>query len=292
MSSLITANIVDEWSPLRRALVLTPTNLVDISDHTAVVTPSELAKHPESAPTRRDLFLQQHRALVELLERRGVALIEPPIEPDAFCQTFTRDPGGVIGDTFYIGQLRDTYRSPERDAFLQIAPQFRKSFDLSGDGRHIEWGDVFALDQGNLVLIGQGDTTNEQGAHHLKTVLHAHGVPDVRIIQHTALHLDCCFAPCPNGTAQVRADRLPVSSIEQLEKVSKKIEYLDSREAAYGLSSNLLWINPEEVISNTLAPKTNKTLENMGFKVDSLEMSEPISMWGAGRCLICPIERE
>ena len=67
---------------------------------------------------------------------------------------FARDPCFAIGETLFVGGLRDEWRHPETAGLRQIGARFDRVTDLSVSGATIEGGDVMVLDAGKLVLVG------------------------------------------------------------------------------------------------------------------------------------------
>jgi N-dimethylarginine dimethylaminohydrolase len=200
---------------------------------------------------------------------------------------FTRDPCFAIGDTLFLGSLRDSYRHPEVAALVEIGRSSPDGAALGGDGVQIEGGDVFVCNEGRTVLVGMNRHTNEQGRALLAALLG----PEVEVVTvpHRALHLDCCFAPLPDGQALIARDRLHDEGRRQLERRFCLID-LDPKEAALHLAANLLWLDRRQVVSGSAARKTNEWLWREGYEVIELDFSQLVSMWGSC-CVTCPLVR-
>lgn len=200
----------DEFAPLRSVLLHDPTNAVDLSVETieAVVPADELADHPETGPVLRARVREQHARLWDLIDQFGVAAVAPVEQPNAFCQVFTRDPCFVVRDRLFVAALRDEYRRPETAGLISLRRRPASVVSLARPGAALEGGDVFVLRNGDLVLIGTHRHTNASGIAWLAEQLGPVGVQVVPI-PHRALHLDCCFAPLPNGEAPLRRASCP-----------------------------------------------------------------------------------
>lgn len=280
----------DEFGELRTALVHDGSNAIDVTMEmlTEFVPPAELAEHPESAPSRRDLLGEQHARFRQLLADEGVGLVSPDTRAAAFCQVFTRDPCFVVGDTLFAGGLRDEWRHPESPALGGLRALLPRVVDLSGAGALIEGGDVMVFDAGRRVLVGSNRHTNDAGFRRL-----ADALPGAEVVRvpHRALHLDCCLAPLPDRGALYHAAVLPDASVELLGRYFDRLIPLDPDEAALRLAANVFWLDRRRVVSSLHAPRTNARLRGMGYEVRELDFSQLTALWGSFRCVVCPLLR-
>jgi N-dimethylarginine dimethylaminohydrolase len=288
---MIAVDVTDDFAPLRTVLVHNGTNVVslttaDFADH---VAEEELREHPETGPVFWQRVVEQQSALLRLLAFHGVTLTHPETRWRAISQVFTRDPCFAIGDTLFIGTLRGAHRQAEFEGLAPITARVPNVVNLGTDGAMIEGGDVVLPAGGRLVLVGLHRHTNEAGMKNLATHLAGHG-REVVAVPHTALHLDCCLAPLPNGEALYAADRLPESSRHLLAPHPRLIE-LDREEAALHLAANLLWLNDRHVVSGLACRKTNELLRSKGYEVHEVDFSQLVCLWGSVRCVTCPLVR-
>jgi N-dimethylarginine dimethylaminohydrolase len=287
-----TLQVQNEFGALRTALVHDASNAVDttLEELRRLIPPDELADHPESGTSLRDQIISQHAAFRRVLAEHGVSLISPETQEGAFCQVFTRDPCFVVGDTLFVGSLRDDYRHPEIAGLAPLRTQVLAAVDLSGDGATVEGGDVMVLDGGRRVLVGMNRHTNEAGCGKLANHLARSGVEVIRV-PHRALHLDCCLVPLPNGEALYSASKLPASSVDVLRRCFTLLIPLDQEEAEVRLAANVLWISERQVVSNAATPQTNRLLRDKKYEVIELDFSHLVRLWGSFRCVVCPLER-
>jgi N-dimethylarginine dimethylaminohydrolase len=288
---MVTINVKDEFAPLKVALVHHALNAIDetMEDFRKHVGDDMLREHPESGPVFKHRVIEQQAQFLRLLEFNGVQLLRPDTQADAFCQVFTRDPCFAVGGTLFLGSLRDRYRHAEVAGLVGIGQEASAVASLWGDGAVIEGGDVFVLDEGRTVLVGMHRHTNEAGLRHLAAHVMGQG-SEVVAVPHKALHLDCCFAPLPNGEALVAADKLTDVARERLGR-RFRLQELDRTEAALHLAANLLWLDARRVVSGVAARKTNELLRTRGFEVYELDFSQLVCMWGSFRCVTCPLVR-
>jgi N-dimethylarginine dimethylaminohydrolase len=288
---VITVNVKDEFSPLRVVIAHEALNAIDLSmeDHRRLIAPELLQEHPETGPIFRQRVIEQQAQFLRFLRYNGVEVLSPNSQEAAWCQVFTRDPCFAVGNTLFLGSLHDPYRHPEVAGLVDIGRCSSAVVALWGCGAVIEGGDVFVINDGKTVLVGMHRHTNEQGRCLLAAHLAGRGI-EVVAVPHKALHLDCCFAPLPNGEALIARDRLCDQGLQQLEHRFRLID-LDSEEATLHLSANLLWLDERRVLSGTSARKTNELLRSRGYEVHELDLSQLVCEWGSFRCVTCPLVR-
>jgi N-dimethylarginine dimethylaminohydrolase len=246
--------------------------------------------HPETGPVSGARLVKEMAAYRKLLARFGVEILAPSVVDGDTAQLFTRDPCFVVGSTLFLGQLRDAHRDGEVDALPPVCRSTPSLVDLRQEDATIEGGDVLVLDSGRKVLVGTSRHTNDAGFGLLSDALTARGIEVVRV-PHRRLHLDCCIAPLPDGSALFHHRSLPAESVKVLKSVFKELTPLDRGEADRYLAANLLWLDRENVVSGVQAKKTNARLRTMGFTVHELDFTNVKRMWGSFRCVTCPIRR-
>jgi N-dimethylarginine dimethylaminohydrolase len=289
---VVAINVKDEFSRLRVVIAHDALNAIDISmaGHRRLIEPELLQEHPETGPVFRHRVIEQQAQFLDFLNRNGVEVLSPNPQATAFCQVFTRDPCFAVRDTLFLGSLRDPYRHSEVTGLVDIGRASSAVAALWGNGAMIEGGDVFVIDDGKMVLVGMHRHTNQAGFDLLARRLRESGVEEVVAVPHKALHLDCCFAPLPNGEALIAGDRLTDEGRQLLERRFHLIE-LDSAEASLHLAANLLWLDARRVLSGTLARRTNELLRSRGYEAHELDLSQMVCMWGSFRCVACPLVR-
>ena len=284
--------VMDEFGPLEVAIVHDAENVIDLSrDHIEEgIDAATLKDHPESGPVVRKRVLEQHSEMLEALAHLGVKFLHPSSVDRAHSQIFTRDPSFVVGERFFVAALRDAFRISEVAGLGPIRNQLESTHDLVSDEVDIEGGDIIVLEGGEIVLAGTHRHTNEAGLHALKAQVEPTGAR-VIAVPHRALHLDCVLAPLPNGDVLVNPHRISEKAFGQVRPLFKQVHLLDRHEALKYLAANVFWVDPETVFSSVTAPRTNKLLRSLGFRVETFEYSQIIAMWGSFRCVVCPVVR-
>jgi N-dimethylarginine dimethylaminohydrolase len=294
-SGILDVKVEDEFAPLKVAIVHDGSNakdiyLVDLIEGHAVAL-DRGQKHPESGPVLAEIVVQEMARYRKLLVSYGVEIISPKPVEDAVSQIFTRDPLFVVGKSVFLGNMLDDMRAIELEGFDEVRERIPDLIDLSLDEEIVvEGGDVMVLNGGKTVLVGTNLNTNEAGFNALADHLTK---PDVKVhrIRHHRLHLDCCLAPLPNGSAFYQRGTISKRSMPVLKEVFKELIHLDPDESSRWLATNLLWLDPKTVVSGTQTKKTNERLKTMGYKVETLDFNNVKRMWGSFRCATCPIRR-
>jgi N-dimethylarginine dimethylaminohydrolase len=284
--------IDSEFGTLRAAIVHDGRNAVDLTmdNWRSLWAPEHLAAHPEAGPSSRERLIAQHARLRALLADNGVALLAPECEEEACGQVFTRDPCFAIGDTVFIGCVRDDWRIPEIAGLRELRHQFPRVIDLAGHGAIIEGGDVMIVRGSSCVLVGMNRHTNEVGFRKLAGALAGSGA-EVVCVPHEGLHLDCCLAPLPNGEALYCPRRLRDPWRSNLGRYFDRLIPLDPDEADRYLAANLLWLDARRVVSSVMTTNTNGLLREKGYDVIEVDFADLISQCGGVRCAVCPIVR-
>ena len=294
-SRKLEVQVDDEFAALKVAVVHDGSNakdiyLADLIEGHAVAA-ERGQKHPESGPVLADKVMLELTRFRKLLTKYGVEIVPPKPVEGGVSQIFTRDPLFAVGKAVFLGSLLDDIRAIELEGLDEVRESLPGLIDLSReDNVLIEGGDVMVLEGGKVVLVGTNLNTNEAGV----TALAAHlkkSDAKVHRIRHHSLHLDCCLAPLPNGSAFYHRGTISRRSMPLLREIFKELIPLETKEASIWLASNLLWLNRETVVSGIQTTKTNDRLKAMGYKVEALDFTNVKRMWGSFRCATCPIKR-
>ena len=107
-------------------------------------------------------------------------------------------------------------------------------------------------------------------------------------------HLDCCFQTISKDKAIICPDGFKKKEdVEYLIKLfGKKNIFLASLEETFMLTSNVLVISPEIIVSHSKFKRLNKWLEEKGVLVEKVDYSNISKMSGLFRCSTLPLTRE
>lgn len=322
--------VESEWSPLVVCAVNDGSSSVDMTmaEWETSVTPEALAEHPETGPLERAEIMRLATSFHAAIRAHSSAvdLVYTAPQAGAFCQVYSRDACFVVGRTLFVASMRDSYRQPEVDGMQQVLARCRLAdpdsvVDLRPNNQLdeaaapadaasssssatataasssvprplIEGGDVIVV-SASLVLVGVGQITNDAGVCALRSAL-SKRLPGCRVVAvpHTALHLDCCLAPVPDGSALVCESFFPASSLALLATLFPTLVPVDADEALLSLAANVFWLDLHTVCCNSRTPITNRWLQHKGYKIIPLDCTQLTNAWGSLRCITCPLRRQ
>ena len=228
---------------------------------------------------------EQWQRLYEAVSRIArVELVEP--EPGSPDMVFTANAGLERDGIVAISSFRHPERQDEeawfRRWFLQagytlIDTPRTTPFEGEGDA-------LFSTD-GSCLWAGYG----------LRTTLSSHralheawGIPVVslRLISPRFYHLDTCFAPLEGGYVMYFPDAFDHVSLHRIEAFYPPEKRIIVTEAdAVCFACNAINVG-RTIILNRISSKLSGELEQLGFKVIQVELTEFLKAGGASKCLV------
>jgi len=228
---------------------------------------------------------EQWQRLYEAVSRIArVELVEP--EPGSPDMVFTANAGLERDGIVAISSFRHPERQDEeawfRRWFLQagytlIDTPRTTPFEGEGDA-------LFSTD-GSCLWAGYG----------LRTTLSSHralheawGIPVVslRLVSPRFYHLDTCFAPLEGGYVMCFPDAFDHVSLHRIEAFYPPEKRIIVTEAdAVCFACNAINVG-RTIILNRISSKLSGELEQLGFKVIQVELTEFLKAGGAAKCLV------
>ncbi|MBI4157990.1 hypothetical protein HY502_04025 [Candidatus Woesebacteria bacterium] len=291
----VVPNIQDEFSPLRKVLVV-PTPEVFTRFNDLIVNPVQakrVAEAKEKGPVEDveviPLAAPQHRKLLETLKNEGVELVYSYAKPGRKGHTpsFTRDVGVVIGNRALSSKMRHEYRQGEVSAFVEV---FDKDTLLNPNVPYkLEGGDL-ALIEPNLALVCIGPRTNEVGLEVLRA-----SFPDWEFIPvyqegEKAFHLDTMMGILGNKCMVYLVEIVPPETLSLLKKRGFSLVAADFSEFDT-CCTNVLAISDRKIIAAAENKITNERIRNSGIEVIEVELSSHLPSGGGPHCLTLPLIR-
>ena len=225
--------------------------------------------------------LQQHRAYCEALESCGLKLIELPPDDKHPDSTFVEDTALLTSRGAVLTRPGAESRRGEVESMAAVVHEyFRDVYAIEAPGT-LDAGDV--CEAGDHFFIGISRRTNEHGARQLASLLESLGYTasliDIRGLSNI-LHLKSGLAYLANHFA---GRRLVV--IEALRNEPEFSGYdLICLNSSEEYAANCLSINGKTLIASGF-PTIRRELEQLGYPIISLEMSEFQKMDGGLSCL-------
>lgn len=269
-----------EYGQLEQVVLCTPQymRIVDIINET------QLSYVEENIEV--DVAIKQHQKLVTALQEAQVEVILIPPDPQLPEQVFTRDIAFTIGENIFIGNMQTDIRKGEEKVFQNMLDQWGVSYHILKSGT-IEGGDVIVDDK--KVWIGLGNRSSEPVLEELKGLLpdyHVNPIP----FNPRYLHLDCVFNPISAHEALIFSPAFPQESIDLLSDSYDLIEVTESEQ--FQLCVNLISLEEKKVVTQPLYHDLNRQLEQRGFQLIYVDISEIIKSGGGFRCITMPLVRK
>ncbi len=303
---MININIENEYSCLKTVILGIASDLGDPPTVSDAYDPRSLYHIKNNSYPIEDDLLREVDIFYNKLIKHNVEVIRPN-NINNCNQIFARDLGFVISNLFFLSNI-----VPNRHDELKGIEGTLKNLDVGviklPEFMHIEGGDVIV--HNDKVFIGTYSDddysklitarTNNSSIDYLKKMITSKEIIPIDLkksntdIYKNTLHLDCCFQTISDNKAIICPDGF---------KNQKDVEYLinyfgesnvfiaDSDET-FELTSNVLVISPDVIVSNIKFNRLNSWLENNGVLVEKVDYSNVSKMSGLFRCSTLPLNRE
>ena len=303
---MININIENEYSELK-------TVILGIADDLGVPPQESDAYDPRSLyhiknnsyPIEDDLLRELDNFYNKLL-KHNVDVIRPS-NINNCNQIFARDLGFVISNLFFLSNI-----VPNRHDELKGIDDTLNNLDVGviklPEFMHIEGGDVIV--HNDKVFIGtyiEDDysslitaRTNYSSIDYLKSMITSKEIIPLELnksntdIYKNTLHLDCCFQTISNDKAIICPDGFKnKKDVEYLiNYFGQKNTFIATSEETFELTSNVLVISPDVIVTRLKSDRLNSWLENIGVLVEKVNYSNVSKMSGLFRCSTLPLNRE
>ena len=303
---MININIENEYSKLK-------TVILGIADDLGVPPKESDAYDPRSLyhiknnsyPIEDDLLRELDNFYNKLL-KHNVDVIRPS-NINNCNQIFARDLGFVISNLFFLSNI-----VPNRHDELIGIDDTLNNLDVGviklPEFMHIEGGDVIV--HNDKVFIGtyiEDDysslitaRTNYSSIDYLKSMITSKEIIPLELIKSNTdiykntLHLDCCFQTISNDKAIICPDGFKnKKDVEYLiNYFGQKNTFIATSEETFELTSNVLVISPDVIVTRLKSDRLNSWLENIGVLVEKVNYSNVSKMSGLFRCSTLPLNRE
>ncbi len=274
--------IYTEYGTLREAVVCEPTHvrikapLNAVQEHFLTVDPPDLSRVPA-----------EYEAWSVLLRRQRARLHYLPPADDLPSQTYTRDIGFVIGETLYVGTMKEPLRVRETDIFLDWL-QHKKLPHVRLPSGILEGGDVL-VDYPN-VYVGMGVRSNAAGVAGLRAVL----PPDWQLIAvplaRGVLHLDCVCTIIGARTVIWCPELIASNQSGIAGNFDDCIEV--TQDEYFHMAVNVLLLDPQTVCVESAQVRLQGLLQDRGFTVHAVAWTELKKLGGLFRCATLPVIRD
>jgi N-dimethylarginine dimethylaminohydrolase len=243
------------------------------------------------------LAMQQWQGLVAAIERAGGAVEVLPQLPEAPDMVFAMNLGLAVVEPTSSGPaphvVMSHMRFPQRRMETPAAQAWfadrgwtTSVVGRDGVGAHLEAGDAFAF--GDALVVGHGPRTEELALKHLATDLGVR-VRGLRITHPGMYHLDLAFCPLDERRAIVCPAALDDASAEALLALVPEPLVITEEEALTTFCANSIVVG-STVLMPACPDHVRAQLEEWGFTVEVLDLSQFHKAGGSIRCLTNPLD--
>ncbi len=233
---------------------------------------------------------EQWQHLYEAVSKiANVELIEP--EPGSPDMVFTANAGlernGIVAISSFFHPERQGEERWFRHWFQQAGytlVDIPRATPFEGEG------DALFSTDGRCLWAGYGPRTASSSHRALRDTF---GIPVVplHLIDPRFYHLDTCFAPLDGGYIMYLPDafdHLSLHRIEAFYSPSKRI--VISEADAVSFACNAINVG-RTIILNRISSKLSSQLEQLGFRVIQVELTEFLKAGGAAKCLVMKLSK-
>lgn len=279
-------NINNEYGKLKSVVVASA----------AYFNPDSLALNNETikfyaenggVPSKEDI-LKEQKVFWNKLRELNVNVLEAELIDGVKGQMFTRDLAFVIGNKFFISNMRKENRRLAINGWEKIINEISSENVVRVPANvYLEGGDIVV--DCNTVYVGISERTTMEGVLFLREVLGSEYEVIPLKLKPKFLHLDVVFTIINPNIALVYKEGIDEKSYDLLNKYNK-IEVTDKEQ--FELATNVFVVDPNNVIANSAHKRIIDEIKKIGINVIEVDLTETAKDGGAFRCMTCPIERD
>jgi dimethylargininase len=220
----------------------------------------------------------QHHEYIEALKKVGCSVVELPAEADLPDSVFVEDAAFVLPEVAVITRPGADSRKPETESITRALSPYIKLIQVQ-EPATIDGGDVLVL--GKNIYVGLSTRSNEHALKQLSQELCDYGYQVTGVQMHDCLHLKSAVTSVDEKTLLINRNWVDTHHFEKFDWIE-----VDPSEP---FGANCLPIG-ESIIFPTAFPNTLASLEERGYRVITVDVSELAKAEGAVTCcsLIVP----
>ncbi|MBL7942314.1 MAG: hypothetical protein JNM00_06090 [Flavobacteriales bacterium] len=234
--------------------------------------------HIERTPIDINIARIQHDAYVHALMELGCQVVELPEEPDLPDSVFVEDTAFILPEAAVITRPGADSRKPEVESIIPALSPYRPLIRVS-EPASVDGGDVLVV--GKKIFIGLSTRSNPEAVSQLNTLLAAYGYTVYGVKMTDCLHLKTAVTRVDDKTLLINPNWVDPSNFSGFDLIE-----IDASEP---FAANCLPVRGK-IIYPTTFPKTRKRLEEKGFSIVPVDLSELAKAEGAVTCCSLIIE--
>lgn len=204
----------------------------------------------------------QHKAYQDCLADLGVLMVSLPAEPGLPDAVFVEDPAVVVDEVAVISIMGAPSRRPEARSLANALSRYRPLKFLV-EPATLDGGDVLRV--GRSVFVGLSRRTNRDSIAQLSDLLRTYDYRVQAVEVRGCLHLKSACSYIGNDTILVNRSWIDAERLRGFDLLD-----VPGEEPA---AANALLLN-DVVIMPASFPKTRALLEQRGFRVRAIDVSE------------------
>lgn len=228
--------------------------------------------HIDRQPIDYELAREQHCAYVRCLSRLGCEVITLPAEPDLPDSVFVEDAAIVLDEVAIITRPGHEIRRAETPSIEEALRPYRPIERIEAPAT-LDGGDVLIV--GRTVYAGLSQRTNEAGLAALRRILAPHGYTIRGLPIEACLHLKSACTCLGRETLLINRQWVDAGAFAGLDLLD-----INEDEPA---AANALPIG-DAIVYSAACAKTRRILEDRGFHVLPVDLSELAKAEGAVTC--------
>jgi dimethylargininase len=228
--------------------------------------------HIERSDVDTELADQQWENYVQALDAAGWETVEVAAADTHADSVFVEDTIVMFGSTAVVGSPGSEPRIGETEAVEEKARELGQRIERIEAPGTLDGGDVLKV--GRTVYVGRGGRTNAEGIRQLRAIVGSLGYSVVAVPLTKALHLKTAATALPDGTV--------IGLPSLLEDTSIFERFLAVPEAE---GTAVVVLDHDSVLMSSAAPQTAALIEDLGYRVITVDISEFEKLEGCVTCL-------
>jgi len=221
-----------------------------------------------------ELAIKQHDTYIEALKKCGVEVIVQEANEEFPDFVFVEDVALCTPQVAIISQPGAESRKGETDGIKQLLQKYYTNIEEITAPATIEPGDIMMV--GTHFYIGLSKRTNLEGAKQMTDFLEKFGMTASTVEMSEMLHLKTGMSYLENNNLLVAGEFISKPQFQKfnLLKVETEENY----------AANCIWVNGKVIVAEGF-PKTKKLIENAGYEVITVDVSEYRKLDGGLSCM-------
>ncbi len=228
--------------------------------------------HIEREPIDLDIARAQHHEYINALRQLGGEVLELPAGVDLPNSVFVEDTAFILSEVAVITRPGADSRKPETKTIIQTLSPYIKLVQVHAPAT-VDGGDVLVL--GKNIYVGLSTRSNQSAIHQLNDLLSEYEYNVTGLPLHDCLHLKSAVTRVDDKTLLINKNWVDTSYFEDFGLIE-----IDPSEP---FAANCLPIG-DGIIFPTAFPRTRVQLEERGYQVLAVDVSELAKAEGAVTC--------